>query len=186
MKKLIVVLLLCLFIKETLNYPNSYLRFEQFYLIRKLEFKPSEKCVQLIKWFEGFNEYSYWDNGMYSIGFGTRKHWIRVHQKISQKEAEILMQRDIDNIQQELNNSLKFKTQGQIDAIFSIGYNRGVPNLKKSRLFYLIKNNADINDILFEFTAKYEFLYNKHPKNLTYRNLYNRRIRESQLFVYNK
>jgi GH24 family phage-related lysozyme (muramidase) len=181
MKKIIAILVFLCFAKS--DFPN--VESHKFIQDNKLEFKPSKECIEFIKKTEGFRAYEYWDVNGWTYGFGSHSKKRR-YRKIDTLGAEILMQKYLQSIRLELkeieNLSIPVSSQGQIDAIYSVCYNSGVPNFKKSRLHQLIINKADIYDILNEFTSKYEKLHKKYPKNSTYKNLYFRRIKESLLF----
>jgi GH24 family phage-related lysozyme (muramidase) len=181
MKKLITILLLFCFAKPEFSNIETY----QFNPEpKKLDFNISENGIEMIKRLEGFSEYSYWDNGSFAIGYGTHGKHIKKGQKITRKKAQILMQYHLNSIALEMkDNALNLSKQSQIDAIFSICYNRGVPAFKKSHLYKLLKSPfTDYRDIQSEFTSYYEYLYRKYPKNTTYQDLYYRRVRESMLF----
>ena len=93
----------------------------------------SEACVNLIKDFEGFSKYPYYDYGQWTVGYGTAcpaEDQSRYEQNgITEAEAEQLMQKYLADFEKNLNsfidkNSLKLSQQ-QFDALISFTYNLG-------------------------------------------------------------
>lgn len=105
--------------------------------------KASDRCIDLIKEFEGFASQPYTDaGGKNAWGYGhTQKKGERVPQSISESDATTLLCRDLEGceaaVEQYVEASL---TQAQFDALCSFVYNLGPARLLGSML--LKKLNA--------------------------------------------
>ena len=124
------------------------------------DFKTSDKGVDLIKHFEGFSKYPYWDYEQYTVGYGTRcpDDMLEEYSErgITEEEAEALLQKELKSFESTLNKfidkyDLKW-TQQQFDAMLSFTYNVGGSwtNGASSQLFtqYVIAGKTG-NDFLF-------------------------------------
>lgn len=113
--------------------------------------KPSQKCVDLIKRFEGCKLNAYLDPiGIPTIGYGSIM-WpdgkrVKLGQKITLQQAEDMLKWEID-IKAKPVNALLAKVavnQNQFDALISFAYNLGIGALTRSTLLKkVIKNPCD-------------------------------------------
>ena len=124
------------------------------------DFKTSDAGVDLIKHFEGFYAYPYWDYKQWTVGYGTRcpDDKLDEYKKngITKKEAEALLQKELKSFESTLNKfidkyDLKW-SQAQFDAMLSFTYNVGGSwtSGASSQLFtqYVIAGKTG-NDFLF-------------------------------------
>jgi lysozyme len=144
--------------------------------------KPSKRCVDLVKKFEGLRLKSYQDVAdIWTIGYGSTR-WldetpVKPGQEITIETAEKLLMNDL----QKFANHIKLNlSQNQFDAVVSFCYNLGVGNFNNSTLKKKIIANP--NDV----TIKDEFLkWGKAKVNGVLKELpglIKRRIAESNLY----
>lgn len=97
------------------------------------DFKTSAAGVDLIKYFEGFSEYPYWDYKQWTVGYGTLcpDDMLEEYKErgITVEEAEALLQEELAGFESTLNKfidkyGLKW-SQAQFDAMVSFTYNCG-------------------------------------------------------------
>ena len=71
------------------------------------DFTTSDKGVDLIKHFEGFSKYPYWDYEQYTVGYGTRCPDDKLEEYrengITREEAEALLQKELRSFESTLN-----------------------------------------------------------------------------------
>lgn len=99
----------------------------------------SGSLTDFVKEFEGFNPNAYWDNGQWSIGYGTFAGSNRAAPDISgpitQQEGSVRLQAELNKAAGFVNNALTRRnitlTQRQIDALTSYTYNRGPGGLNQ-------------------------------------------------------
>ena len=141
--------------------------------------KTSEKGLNLIKKFEGFNNKKYiCPAGKPTIGYG---HVIlptdNFQEYITEQEAEILLEKDIEPREKALNQFLKIQlSQNQFDALMSLIYNIGVENFRKSTILMLI------NHKLFDRIPD-QFRCWKYINKVVSQGLSNRREEEIKLWL---
>lgn len=93
--------------------------------------KISKSGLQLLKKFEGLRLVAYWDVNGYSIGYGHHGADVTKDMKITQKEAEDFLKKDIAKFEKAVS-ALKYDfNQNQFDALVDFAYNCGAGNLKK-------------------------------------------------------
>ena len=118
----------------------------------------SEAGVNFIKEFEGFHEKAYWDNGQWTIGYGTGIPDSKVNQYnddgITEAQAAVLLKEYLESFEKSVNSfidahSLKLNQQ-QFDALVSFTYNLGPSWMQSAGTF----RNAVING-----TKGNEFIY---------------------------
>jgi lysozyme len=144
---------------------------------------PSQKCIDLIKQFEGFEKTSYkCPAGIWTIGYGSTM-WndgkkVEAGQKITSEGAEVLLRWELKNKSSALINLTL--NQNQFDALLSFIYNLGVGAFKKSTLYKKVKVNANDETIRVEFMK-----WNKarvNGKLVELKGLTNRRQSEINLY----
>lgn len=99
----------------------------------------SAKVVDLIKEFEGFETQAYVDtDGTPVIGYGLSKiagKSVQIGDRISPLEADKALNAQLQEIQRQLNSSVKVKlTEAQLGALTSLSFNVGVDSVKQSTL----------------------------------------------------
>lgn len=89
----------------------------------------SQKLIEVIKDFEGFRAYKYWDYTQYTIGYGTRCSGGDYPNGISRSEAERQLKIYLTTFENEVNAFFKRigrqPTQQQFDAMMDFTYNLG-------------------------------------------------------------
>ncbi|MNR27868.1 Lysozyme RrrD [compost metagenome] len=113
--------------------------------------KTSQRGIDLIKRFEGFELEAYQDSvGVWTIGYG---HTIGVKpgDRITQAQADLTLMRDLTIYETGVSNMvLKPITQGQFDALVSFAFNLGIGALGKSTLLQKL-NAGDPVGAVMEF-----------------------------------
>lgn len=134
--------------------------------------KISKSGLQLLKKFEGLRLVAYWDVNGYSIGYGHHGADVTKDMKITQKEAEDFLKKDIAKFEKAVN-TLKYDfNQNQFDALVDFAYNCGAGNLKR----LTADNTRSIREISGKITA-----YCK-ANGVALPGLVNRRNAEKKLF----
>ena len=115
--------------------------------------------VELIKDFEGFFKYPYWDNTQYSVGYGTRCSGedLERYQKygITEEEADKILREFLQSFEGYVNRFLdKYDlevTQEQFDALLSFTYNVGNAwmNDTDATMTQAIINQATGSELIF-------------------------------------
>ncbi|MBE6687387.1 MAG: hypothetical protein E7591_09220 [Ruminococcaceae bacterium] len=115
--------------------------------------KTSEKGIELIKGFEGFSKYAYWDYSQWTIGYGTKCGENEYPDGITVEEAELLLQKAMERYEMALNSFLGyydiFLFQNQYDALASLTYNVGASWLKNEESLlrtYLLNGITNYTD----------------------------------------
>ena len=108
----------------------------------------SEAMVDVIKKYEGFRTYIYWDGGYAYIGYGTRVNSWDYPNGISKEGADALMRDALKLKEDELNAKMdKYGvtlTQGQFDALMSFTYNIGTSWMRSgNRIFDYLTNGVE-------------------------------------------
>ncbi len=85
--------------------------------------------LEMIKSFEGFNEFAYWDYSQWTIGYGTSCGENEYPNGITEIEATALMKSRMPKYVNAVNNFIKnygiTLNQNQFDALVSLSYNCG-------------------------------------------------------------
>lgn len=144
----------------------------------------SQRGIDLIKEFEGFERDAYPDPGSggepYTIGYGTTRYpdggKVRLGDSISKMEAEKCLAHDLVRFEQSVQSLVEVPlTQNQFDALVSFTYNLGTTALANSTLL------RELNKGRYESAAaQFERWVYAGGKKL--KGLIRRRIAEKQLF----
>jgi lysozyme len=109
--------------------------------------KASEKCLELIRRFEGFRSKAYrCPAGVWTIGYGSTRYadGTRVHQSdppITEAQADDIMRQTLGEYERAVDRYVSvFVNQNEFDALVDFAYNAGAKNLLNSTL--LKKLNA--------------------------------------------
>jgi lysozyme len=109
--------------------------------------KASEKCLELIRRFEGFRSKPYrCPAGVWTIGYGSTRYadGTRVHQSdppITEAQADEIMRATLGEYERAVDRYVSvFVNQNEFDALVDFAYNAGAKNLLNSTL--LKKLNA--------------------------------------------
>lgn len=114
----------------------------------------SQKCIDLIKLFEGYKTKAYYDvAGVPTIGYGSTMYnngfKVKIGDVINEQEAYNLLMWELKNKTIALHG-LKLN-QNQIDALLSFIYNLGIGAFAKSTMKKKIMVDADDPSIKTEF-----------------------------------
>ena len=128
----------------------------------------NQQSINFIKKYEGCKLSAYrCPANVWTIGYGHTKK-VRAGQKITQAQAEKLLQEDLAVFEQGVNDlSTVELTENQCAALVSFAYNLGLAALKKSTLLKKL-NAADFSGAADEF-LKWDNVNGKPLKGLTAR-----------------
>ena len=124
------------------------------------DFKASQEMIDLLKRFEGFSLYPYWDYSQWTVGYGTRVPDGKLAEYkangIPKDEAEALLAEFLENMGDDLNSFIdKFGltvNQAQFDALLSLSFNCGTSWLyKPSTLRTAVVEGWTGDDFVFAF-----------------------------------
>lgn len=103
----------------------------------------SQNGIALVKQFEGYAATQYVDAaGKPTIGYGHLISKGESLEKLTEKEAEHLLKKDLQRAEQAVRKHVKVPlTQNQYDALVSFTYNLGEGNLKNSTLLRKLHMN---------------------------------------------
>ena len=150
------------------------------------EFKASEEMIRVLKEFEGFSKYPYWDYSQWTVGYGTRVPDGKLAEYkangIPQDEAEALLAEFLETMGAAVNSFAdKFGlslTQAQFDALLSLSFNCGTSWLyKPSTLRTAVVEGWTGDDFIFAF-AQWS---NSGDETLT--GLIRRRLAEANMYL---
>lgn len=146
----------------------------------------SENAVNLLKSFEGFSKYPYYDYSQYSVGYGTRcpdEDYARfARDGITEEEAEALLRTYLEKTEKVLNDFAASRSlswnQNQFDALVLFSYNCGTAWLYQSGDF----RNAVIlgktgNDLIYPMSLWCS------ANGTIMDSLVNRRLCEANLYI---
>ena len=107
--------------------------------------KVSQDCIQLVKYFEGFEDTAYLcPANVWTIGYGRTRN-VKEGDQITEVQAERDLLEELEEFKHQVLDSVKVELkQNELDALTSWTYNLGVGNLKSSTL--LKKLNAGNKD----------------------------------------
>lgn len=145
--------------------------------------KASNKCIELIKHFEGFSAKPYLcPAGVPTIGYGSTrdtdgKPISMQHPAITETQAKALLMATLTTYENAVNRYVKVPlNQNQFDALVDFAYNAGAKNLLSSTLLKKL-NAGDYTGASNEF-AKWVYAGSKKLNGLI-----RRRQAERDLFV---
>jgi lysozyme len=145
-------------------------------------FKTSQKGLDLIRYFEGFEPKMYLCSaGAKTIGIGTvidtkEEQWL-LTAKITESQAFELLRKDVAAFEKSVNNLVqKPINQNQFDALVCFVYNIGAGALRSSTLLKKLNVNPNDPDIAVQF-KKWNMAGGKVLKGL-------QRRRESEVKLY--
>lgn len=104
--------------------------------------KPSENAYQLIRTFEGLRCKAYKatpSEKYYTIGYGHYGPDVKRNQYITVKEAERLLQEDVETFCNRLNE-ITWLEQQHFDALCSLIYNIGWYNFRRNYIWWVFKD----------------------------------------------
>ena len=106
---------------------------------------PSQKCIDLVKYFEGFEDKAYLcPANVWTIGYGRTRN-VKEGDIVSEPQAERDLQEELIEFGEQVHRVVDSElTQQEFDALTSLTYNLGVGNLQSSTL--LKKLNAGDKD----------------------------------------
>ena len=106
---------------------------------------PSQKCIDLVKYFEGFEDKAYLcPANVWTIGYGRTRN-VKEGDIVSEPQAERDLQEELIEFGEQVHRVVDSElTQQEFDALTSWTYNLGVGNLQSSTL--LKKLNAGDKD----------------------------------------
>lgn len=144
----------------------------------------SEPGLDLIKGFEGFAKYAYWDYSQWTIGYGTRCEEGEYPDGITEAAAEELLRSAIVKYEEPLLAFLQYYkievTQNQFDALVSLTYNIGSSWTTSSTLASYLKegiynhSSEEITDAFCEYV---------HAGGEVVSGLVTRRKKEAEYFL---
>ena len=148
--------------------------------------RTTEKCIEMLKALEGFQEKPYWDYQQYSIGYGSACKADEYPDGITREEADRLLRKYIQAFEKDLDafldkNSVRL-TDNQYDALICFTYNLGsgwMRNTKLSNL--LVSGNYTEN----EFASAYGVWCHVGTDAQIHKGLISRRVRELKMFFDN-
>ena len=111
-----------------------------------------EKGIQIIKKYESLQLKAYrCPAGVWTIGYGHIKD-VKQGDVITEKQAEILLKKDLAGAEATVNKERLNINQNQFDALVSFTFNLGSGAFKGSTLLKCIKANPLGSNIAYEFS----------------------------------
>ena len=109
--------------------------------------KVSQECVNLVKFFEGFEAKAYLcPANVWTIGYGRTRN-VKEGDMVNEIQAERDLLEELEEFANQVLNSVKVSlTQNELDALTSWTYNLGVGNLQSSTLLKKL-NSGDKNSV---------------------------------------
>ena len=97
--------------------------------------KVSQECIDLVKFFEGFEPKAYLcPANVWTIGYGRTKN-VKEGDELTELQAERDLLEELDEFAEQVLNTVKISLdQNELDALTSWTYNLGVGNLHSSTL----------------------------------------------------
>ena len=147
----------------------------------------SDKCIDLIKEFEGFNKYAYFDYSQWSIGYGTACNKSDYPNGITRDKADELLKDHLNTLEKNINKFAKNNgltlSQHQFDALISFTYNVGSSWMydNNQMITKSVINGSAGNDFIFALTRWCIVTENGTRKIST--SLINRRLIEANMYL---
>jgi len=109
--------------------------------------KVSQECIDLVKFFEGFEPKAYLcPANVWTIGYGRTKN-VQEGDELTEIQAERDLFEELDEFAEQVLNTVKVDLeQNELDALTSWTYNLGVGNLQSSTLLKKL-NSGDKNSV---------------------------------------
>ena len=109
--------------------------------------KVSQDCIDLVKFFEGFEAKAYLcPASVWTIGYGRTRN-VKEGDVVNEKQAERDLLEELEEFGYQVLNTVKVSLeQSQFDALTSWTYNLGVGNLQSSTLLKKL-NSGDKNSV---------------------------------------
>lgn len=94
-----------------------------------------------------------WDKTgrVWMIGYGHSPGDVKKGDKITKKQAEDLLRKDLQMFENEVRNTKGIATQGQFDAVVDFCYNCGIANFRSSTLKKYIESGRKTYEIQKQF-----------------------------------
>jgi len=101
--------------------------------------RPSQKCIDLVKSFEGFKSEAYkCPAGVWTIGYGTTEN-VQPGDTVTEQQAEAMLLEDLMEASKAVDDLVDVQiTQAQYDALTSFIYNVGREAFRNSTLLKLL------------------------------------------------
>lgn len=148
--------------------------------------KISSNGIEMIKAFEGFSQYPYWDHSQYTVGYGTKcpdEDYERYQKDgITEAEAEALLREHLTDVEQAVNwfanqNGLTL-TQARFDALADFTYNCGSKWMTGTSKFRAAVLNGTTGQEFVQVIASW-----CTASGTVYSGLINRRLCEANLYL---
>ena len=109
--------------------------------------KVSQECIDLVKFFEGFEPKAYLcPANVWTIGYGRTKN-VKEGDELNELQAERDLLEELEEFAEQVLNTVKVDLeQNELDALTSWTYNLGVGNLQSSTLLKKL-NSGDKNSV---------------------------------------
>ena len=165
------------YISKIFSFYLMYMYKNKIFGGKQMNYKTSQKGIDLIKSFEGCRLTAYQDSvGVWTIGYG---HTSGVYQgmTITEEQAEEFLRSDLGTSESAVNRLVTYGiNQNQFDALVSFTFNLGSGNLAKSDLLKKL-NQGDITGAANEFDKWV------HAGGQVLEGLVKRRAAEKELFL---
>ena len=144
----------------------------------------SDYGLEMIKEFEGYFKYAYWDYSQWTIGYGTRCEEGEYPDGITEEQADALLRSEIVRYEMEVAAFLGYNgievTQNQFDALVSLTFNIGSKWTNGSTIADILKDGAANHS---EDEIKDAFCEYVHAGGEVIQGLIDRRTREAEHFL---
>jgi lysozyme len=114
--------------------------------------RPSKKCIDLVKSFEGFKAQAYkCPAGVWTVGYGTTEN-VHPGDVVNEQEAEELLLNDLMEASKAVDDLVDVQiTQNQYDALTSFIYNVGREAFRNSTLLKLMNAGKGVHECGTQF-----------------------------------
>ena len=136
---------------------------KNIYLMKR-EMKASRILIDKVKEFEGLRLRAYRDSGgKPTIGYGHTLG-VKMGQRITEKQAEELLEQDLWVAGRFPNTMKELDTQGRYDAVVDFIFNLRVGSFKRSTLYRHIIHHAPDKIVQAEFRNVFHIHFNHHAE----------------------